>query len=367
MEAEDLGARLRACRDNAEATVSCRRVSDAFALIDDVDTLKEISVGPVLLGQRVTVVLNDTVDGNVRSYDSAASSVEVVLDNGSILSVPERDVIPLIHEPDTHLSYVSRMVWAQALSEGRLPLSGGHILPTMCPWEMCESAFQLTQPWTEDLWNAPAILEDIGFNSWLYLFAESFRMKAKDSLMLSLRIVEESTKHVLEAENAGPSSLAHKRFVAGVGEFIKYHPTAVYALGNKTPGGENGAFSLLRHMISTHAVKVLRAIVRKPQQTDMGGEVTVDKMLLKRRCKYYVDMECTAENELRSRSIPAVSGVEAVVLSCVSIFGDGQSSWNEAWLCSADSDAAGVCRALRRGIEQTDSSGDSDIVSAKAR
>lgn len=366
MEVDETGDKLRTYRSRADISATCSRLCEAFALIDDLDALVEIPAGTAAsVGQRVTIVSGGSVgsrDGVVKSCVTPGF-LNVILDDGLLVSdVSDRDVIGLIKEKDAHLDFVSRIVWSQALSEGRLPLSGAHLLPALCPWEMCERAFHLTEPWTEHLWTTPPALADIGFNSWLYLFAESIRMKAKASLVLALRIVEEAAKQLASAED--PSSSLRSAFLVGVGELVRYWPAAVTVLGVSEAGGPHGAFSILRHMLSTQAVKVLRALYRKPTQIDMGSEVILDKSLLKRRCAYYIEMQRAAEDELRDHFS---SSPFSEVGRSGSLFGDGQAAWNAGWLCSVESDVVGVCREMRSSMKLADTCGDNDFVAAKSR
>lgn len=148
-------------------------------------------------------------------------------------------------------------------------------------------------------------------------------------------------------------------FVEGVAELVTYYPPAVLALGTSAAaassapaattadsstsgfsagGNVSGCFTLLRHMVSTQALKVIRAVYRKPK-TD---QYNIDRQLLLQRFKFFLDLQKVSEDELRSRQ-------------CASVFGDGQSQWNAGWLYSLNSsDPKTVCHYLRQGVALAD-------------
>ena len=223
------------------------------------------------------------------------------------------------------------------------------------PWAIFEQAFQLTTPWTPDLWNSSPTLVALNFEWWLYLFVEATRTKLKGADYLALLLVEETYKHVACVENLYKSSANDDlvvSFIEGVAELVRYYPVAVEALGNSsTTNNFNGSFSLLRHIVSTQALKVLRTVYRKPK-TD---QYVIDRQLLLQRYKFYLDLQKIAEDELRAKK-------------CESIFGDGQACWNAGWLYSLNSgDPKTVCIYLRQGISFADVGNNNDFVSAKCR
>lgn len=231
------------------------------------------------------------------------------------------------------------------------------------PWEYYELASHVTGEWGETLWTSPPCLHLATFASWLYLFADGIRAKLRSVDLFGLRLLEEANKHLDFSELEFNRSLGEERldnkFVIGVASLIQYCPLAVGALcivskGDGSAGSTHGAFSLLRHMISTQIIKTIRSIYRNPKQIDFGSERIVNKDALLTRCRYFAGRQVCAEEELRS-------------LGCADIFGDGQGAWNQGWLCSIASDTAGVCRNMRLAISQADAGDSSDFVSAKAR
>lgn len=354
---EEMVLKLREYRN--QGSVTCRRMCDGFALVDRLDTLPVIRIGTekqYLLGQRVQVNLYLNSDGCIASFEGGLFSV--VFDDGSKAnSVVPCDITELTKEDNEHLDYVSRIVWANSLTENRLPLSSEQIRGDRCAWGLCDSIFQLTDPWSERLWTSPPQLIIDSFADWLYLFAESIRMKITGGLLYALRVIEECTKHLLLFEMEYTDDNDHL-ITTGVAEMIKYCPQAVAALGNMSVDDKivNGGFSLLRFMVSTQAIKTLKAVYRNPVQKDQGveGPGEVDKELLKTRFLFYCSMQRTAENELRRAN-------------CAAVFGDGQSDCNAAWLASLQSDAFSVCCCARRAMQLADEGSNNDFVSAKAR
>jgi hypothetical protein len=342
-----------------QGSITCRRMCDGYALVDCLNVLPSTLIGTekqFLLGQRVQVASCLTSDGTIALY--SGTSFGVVFDDGSrVDSISADDMIELTKEEDQRFDYVSRIVWANAMTENRLPLSSEQIRGDRCAWGLCESIFQLTEPWNEQLWTSPCLLTIDTFSEWLYLFAESIRMKITGGLLYALRVIEECTKHLSQFEKEYSDDDNHL-ITTGVAEMIKYCPSAVVALGNINVEGKtvNGGFSLLRFMVSTQAIKTLKAVYRNPVQNDQGidGASEVDKGLIKTRFSFYCTMQRVAEDELRS-------------VNCAGIFGDGQSDCNSAWLASLQSDAAAVCRSARRAIQLSDVESNNDFVSAKAR
>lgn len=204
----------------------------------------------------------------------------------------------------------------------------------------------------------------LNFEWWLYLFAESARTKLKGADYLALLMMEEAYKHVAAVEErylASPRDDLVASFLEGVAELTTYCPQAVHALGTASAGAGsaaadsgsalNGSFSLLRHIVSTQALKVIRTVYRKPKTE----QYDIDRQLLLQRYKFYLDLQRMSEDELRARN-------------CASLFGDGQSHWNAGWLYSLNtSDPKTVCCYLRQGMTYADAENNNDFVAAKAR
>lgn len=374
--------------ENGSGSTTSQRVWNGFNLIYSFKTREEDSAGPII-GDRVTLVTTQgiIIDGNIRNWNPESKKYDVVLDNGEFVeNVEDNEIAVLVTEKNERLDYVSRVLWANAVSESRVPFQQEHLMADICPWEMFETAFHLTLPWTRDLWSSPAQLTEINIASWFYLFAESFRMKTLGSLMLSLRIVEEAEKHLTAMETEDreeDGASADNSPIAGIGRLVQFWPLAVFALGNSgSRQPYNKGFALLRYMLSSQAVKIIRAVYRQPSQRDLGSStpMTVDKTMLIERCQFYVEMQRDAEDTLRTCLYPSVvanplgdsaDGISHSLLpttkSVLGVFGDGQSSWNQAWIRSVQSDAVGVCRALRHAIDLADGPDGNDFVASKAR
>lgn len=366
---------------NKDASLTCKRVFDAYNLVNKLNEWKEIPIGDFNLAQRVQLMAaQDALEvkismfGSVRSYNKETKLYSVVMDSGHVvMNLTDSDIlVDLNIEQDLRLNYVSRIVLGNALTENRLPLGYDQIRDDLCPWEYFTPAFSLPEDdFTSLLWTKDRYL-DVGvdsFPSFLYLLAEAIRGVIMNRVLLSLRVIEECNKQLIWFENKRVVD-GGAGFVEGVANFVRLIPEAVLALGSYQDNSNavsdvdssslltgNGALSLIRHILSTQAIKVLRKAYRSPTQKDIGldsKEFALDKSLLLQRLKYYVHMQKIAEDGLRS------SG-------CLGVFGDGQSDWNAAWVFSCESNATAVCTALRRAIALTNKSQDNDFVAAKAR
>lgn len=115
-----------------------------------------------------------------------------------------------------------------------------------CGWPLlCEQAFQLTTPWTFDLWTAWPTLVALNFEWWLYLFVESARTKLKGADYLALLMMEESYKHIAAVEvmhGTTPQDDLVISFIEGVADLVTYYPQALHSLGKKE-AGLNGSFT----------------------------------------------------------------------------------------------------------------------------
>lgn len=365
--------------DNSQGSLTCKRVHNAYTLVNQLDCAKEVPVGSFSLAQRVQLTLvseHDTsIYGSIRGFNDEQNVYSIAMDSGYIIdNVSESDIIlDLNAEKDPRLNYVSRVVLGNAMTENRLPLSYEQIRDDLCPWAYFTPAFSLPEDdYTPSLWNSEAYLDGSvdSFACFLYLLSEAIRGVIMNRVLLALRIIEECNKQLsrferkYEAEN-------DTSFTEGLAELVTLIPNAASALGNGNVTGSssvpstgvkphatsNGAFSLLRHIFSTQAIKVLRKAFRAPVQKDVAldaKEFTLDKLILLQRLKYYVAMQKGAEDDLRARG-------------CSGVFGDAQSDWNAAWVFSCESNPSAVCAALRRAIALTNKSMDSDFVAAKAR
>ena len=198
----------------------------------------------------------------------------------------------------------------------------------------------------------------LNFEWWLFLFAESARTKLKGVDYLALLMMEEAYKHVVAVEElykTSPQDDLVVSFLEGIADLVTYYPLAVHSLGLGCDScGEsvlNGSFSLLRHIVSTQALKVIRTVYRKPKTE----QYDIDRQLLLQRYKFFLDLQRLSEDELRVRN-------------CASVFGDGQSHWNSGWLYSLNaSDPKTVCYYLRQGIALAEMGNNNDFISAKAR
>lgn len=364
MSVEALSACLRSTLASPgphSATVN--RVCAAFQLLES-PALPSVPVSECgsdqvkhTLAQRV-ILASTGESGSILQWDADSSTFSVVMDSGNRLAgVAVDDLTEFAEstvENNKRLDFISRIVWVNALSENRIPMNGVHLDPELGPWALFEQAFQLTTPWNADLWTARPALVALNFEWWLYLFAESARTKLKGVEYLALLMMEEAYKHVAAVEELYVSNRQDDlvvSFIEGVADLVSYFPKAVHCLGTLPDGVHNGSFSLLRHMVSTQALKVLRTVYRKPKTE----QYDLDRQLLLQRFKFYLDMQHIAEDELRSRN-------------CASIFGDGQYHWNASWLYSLNSsDPNTVCHYLRQGIALADADSSNDFVSAKAR
>jgi hypothetical protein len=306
------------------------------------------------LAQRV-ILATTAESGSIIKWNCESSTFTLAMDTGNITdNIPASDLTGFAEGTDNNqrLDFVSRIIWVIALSENRIPMTGAHLDPEFGSWTIFEQAFQLNTPWTADLWTARPTLIALNFEWWVYLFAESARTKLKGVNYLALLMIEESYKHVAIVEELFQNNHQDDlvvSFIEGIADLVTYYPTAVHALGLNN--NQNGAFSLLRHIVSTQALKILRAVYRNPK-TD---QYDIDRQLLLQRYKFYLDLQKNAEDELRSRQ-------------CTAVFGDGQSNWNAAWLYSLNcSDRRTVCYYLRQGIALADEGKNNDFVSAKAR
>ena len=275
--------------NNDTSSSTCLRIHQAYSLIANTVYTREVPVGQIgHLAQRVSLPLGELPckDGCIKGLDQSTGLVEVVLDSGEVVHSNADDVIALVAVEDPRNDYVARMVWSSAISESRVPLSGEQIKADLSHWDMFEPAFQLSAPWTRELWTAGPQCPILDFPSWMYLFAESIRMRAMDSVMLALRIVEECTKQLEAAEAADISHRTDSArealsFIADVGAFLRFCPEAVQCMGKQQLDTVNGAFSLLRFILSSHAVRLLRVLHRTPNQTDMGGaSITLDRSMI---------------------------------------------------------------------------------------
>jgi hypothetical protein len=373
MSVEHLTTCLRTAIVSSDVThsITVRRVCAAFQLLESLTTLPAIVLNDKFkLAQRV-ILASTAESGSITKWNAETQTFTIMMDSGNAMDNVAGEELTEFAEGTTdnnqRLDFVSRIVWVNALSENRIPMNGVHLDPELGPWALFEQAFQLTCPWTTDLWVAPPTLVALNFEWWLCLFVESARTKLKGVDYLALLMVEEAYKHaaaVEEADAATPQDDLVVSFIEGVADLVTYYPQAVHALGknsssgNGSVGGDmNGTFSLLRHMVSTQALKVIRTVYRKPKTE----QYDIDRQLLLQRYKFYLDLQKVAEEELRLRN-------------CASIFGDGQSHWNAGWLYSLNSaDPKTVCYYLRQGIALADAGGDdgnggnNDFVSAKAR
>lgn len=314
------------------------------------------------LAQRVIQVSCSTESGSISGWTLDESTnernYELILDNGErVHNISPSNITPIIDSNivnNDRLDFVSRIIWVNALSENRIPLNGVHMDPELSPWTIFGPAFQLTTPWSTELCDSPPFLGSLQFEWWLYLLAEATRSMLKGSPYLALLIIEEAYKHLSTAELEYDQNCEDERargFVEGVAELVTLYPSAVRALGKCETSPGVGNFTLLRHIVSTQAIKIVRAVYRKPK----SERYTADEQLLLQRYKFFVDMQFAAENELRERK-------------CSFIFGGGQALWNFGWLYSLGfSNYQTVYQYLHECILRADEDNSNDFLSAKAR
>ena len=124
--------------ENGSGSTTSQRVWNGFNLIYSFKTREEDSAGPII-GDRVTLVTTQgsIVDGNIRNWNPESKKYDVVLDNGEFVeNVEDNEIAVLVTEKDERLDYVSRVLWANAVSESRVPFQQEHLMADICPWEM---------------------------------------------------------------------------------------------------------------------------------------------------------------------------------------------------------------------------------------